>query len=143
VTHSDLNVRVIWHCRFFRSCLQVCRRRYCQIDTIYQSLYSEWSLIITKPLHLSLTFTYPESLVCDLSIEIKGSFQEDLLNLQDEDVLPKDISAYVLAKLDAPSLDWMIVSYVPDNAKVRDKVGFYIFMTMNTGLLQIDALCLN
>ena len=71
---------------------------------------------------LSLTFTYPESLVHDLSIEIKGSLQEDLLILQDEDVLPKDISAYVLAKLDAPSLDWMIVSYVPDNAKVRDKV---------------------
>lgn len=68
--------------------------------------------------------TYPESLVHDLSIEINGSFQEDLKNLQDEDVLPKDFSAYILAKLDAPSPDWMIVSYVPDNAKVRDKVGF-------------------
>jgi twinfilin-like protein len=65
---------------------------------------------------------------------MKGSFQEDLQNLQDEDVLPKDLSAYVLAKLDAPSLDWMIISYVPDNAKVRDKVRFYISMMMSTGL---------
>ena len=56
-------------------------------------------------------------------------------NLQEEDVLPKDLAAYVLAKLDAPSLDWMIVSYVPDKARVRDKVIFYISMIMNTGLL--------
>ena len=79
-----------------------------------------------NPPLLSLTFTYPESLVHDFSIEIKGSFQEDLQTLQDEDVLPKDRSAYVLAKLDAPSPDWMIVFYVPDNAKVRDKVRFYV-----------------
>jgi twinfilin len=49
-----------------------------------------------------------------------------LLDLQEEDILPTDLSAYVLAKLDAPSPDWIIISYVPDNAKVRDKVRFYI-----------------
>lgn len=85
-----------------------------------------------KTPHLSLTLIHPESLVHDLSIKIKGSFQEDLLNLQDEDVLSKDISAYILAKLDAPSVDWIMVSYVPDNAKVRDKVRFYISMMMDT-----------
>ena len=90
-------------------------------------------LSLLQKLTTSLTFTYPESLVHDLSIGIKGSFQEDLQNLQDEDVLPNDRSAYVLAKLDAPSPDWMIVFYVPDNAKVRDKVGFYISMMMSTG----------
>jgi twinfilin-like protein len=87
----------------------------------------------SKSHSFSLTFTYPESLVHDLSIEIKGSLQEDLQTLQDEDVLPKDFSAYVLAKLDAPSPDWMILLYVPDNAKVRDKVRFYISMMMSTG----------
>jgi twinfilin-like protein len=64
-----------------------------------------------------------ESLVHDLSIQVKGSFEDDLQNsLQDDDVLPKDFPAYILAKLDAPSPDWVIVSYVPDNAKVRDKM---------------------
>lgn len=54
-------------------------------------------------------------------------------NLQDEDLLPKDLPAYILAKVDAPSLDWMIFSYVPDNAKVRDKVRFYIYLMLGTG----------
>ena len=88
-----------------------------------------------NPPLIFLTFTYLESLVPELSIEIKGSFQEDLLYLQGEDVLPKDLSAYILAKLDAPSLDWMIVSYVPDNAKIRDKVRLYIPMMTSIGLL--------
>jgi hypothetical protein len=122
---SDLNVHVIWHRRFLRSCLEVCRRRRSPINTIYKSLYSKWSLIITNTHYFSLTFTYPESLVHDLSIDIKGSFEDDLQNLQEEDVLPKDLPAYILAKLDAPSPDWMIVFYVPDNAKVRDKVRVY------------------
>jgi twinfilin-like protein len=84
-------------------------------------MVSHYYVHVQKP---TLTFTCPELLVHDLSIEIKGSLQEDLQNLQDEGVLPKDLSAYILAKLDSPSPDWMIVSYVPDNAKVRDKVRF-------------------
>ena len=73
-----------------------------------------------------LTFAHTDSVVHDLSIEIKASFEDDLQHLQDEHVLPKDFPAYILAKLDAPSLDWVIVSYVPDTAKVRDKVRSYI-----------------
>lgn len=75
-----------------------------------------------KTLPLLSHFYFSESLVHDLSIEIKGSFEDDLQSLQDEDVLPTDLPAYILAKLDAPSLDWVVVFYVPDNAKVRDKV---------------------
>ena len=43
------------------------------------------------------------------------------MKLQDVDVLQDDSPAYVLAKLDPPS-DWIAISYVPDSAKVRDKV---------------------
>lgn len=57
----------------------------------------------------------------DSSVPIYGSFEEDLVKLQDVDVLQDDSPAYVLAKLDSLS-DWMAISYVPDSAKVRDKV---------------------
>jgi twinfilin-like protein len=70
-----------------------------------------------------LIFGRPESLVIDLSIPIEGSFFEDLAQLQSDDVLRSDCPAYVLAKLDLPSPDWMTFFYVPDNAKVRDKAS--------------------
>jgi len=59
--------------------------------------------------------------VHDSSIPIFGSFEEDLVKLQDVDVLQDDSPAYVLAKLDSPS-DWIAISYVPDSAQVREKV---------------------
>jgi len=58
----------------------------------------------------------------DSSVPISGSFEEDLAKLQDVDFLQDDSPAYVLAKLDSSS-DWIAISYVPDSAKVRDKVG--------------------
>ncbi|KAF8201637.1 hypothetical protein BJ912DRAFT_946001 [Pholiota molesta] len=63
-----------------------------------------------------------ESLVHDLSVPITGSLEEDLAQLQGEDIVPDGSPNYILAKLDAPSADWMIISYVPDSAKVRDKM---------------------
>lgn len=57
----------------------------------------------------------------DNSVPIRGSFEEDLGKLQDVDVLQDDSPAYILAKLDTPS-DWIAISYVPDSAKVREKV---------------------
>jgi twinfilin-like protein len=59
--------------------------------------------------------------VHDSSVAISGSFEEDLVKLQDVDLLQDDSPAYVLAKLDSPS-DWIAISYVPDSAKVREKV---------------------
>lgn len=66
----------------------------------------------------SLNLRAAESLVLDQSISITASFQEDLALLQD--LLQEDTPAYVLAKLDGP--DWLAIFYVPDSAKVRDKM---------------------
>jgi len=62
-----------------------------------------------------------ESLVHDLSIPIQGSLDEDLPQLQSDAILPPDIPAYILAKVDLPSPDWISFYYVPDNAKTREK----------------------
>ncbi|ESK94229.1 protein tyrosine kinase [Moniliophthora roreri MCA 2997] len=63
-----------------------------------------------------------ESLVHDLSIPISGTLQEDLEKLQDDSVLKDDVPAYILAKLDDPPSEWLAIYYVPDSAKVRDKM---------------------
>jgi hypothetical protein len=63
-----------------------------------------------------------ESLVHDLSIPIEGTLIQDLEKLQNNDVLQDDMPAYILAKLDEPSTDWLAIYYVPETAKVRDKV---------------------
>ncbi|KAF9453252.1 actin depolymerizing protein [Macrolepiota fuliginosa MF-IS2] len=63
-----------------------------------------------------------ESLVHELSLDAAGSFEEDLAKLQDNDIISDNVPAYVLAKLDPPSADWIAFSYVPDSAKVRDKM---------------------
>lgn len=62
----------------------------------------------------------------DLSIPASGStLAGDLEKQKDENVLQLDdnIPAYILARLDEPASDsWLAISYVPDTAKVRDKV---------------------
>jgi twinfilin-like protein len=65
----------------------------------------------------------PESLIHDLSIDVEGTLQEDLQNLQSPDVLPDDSPGYILAKLDDPPSEWLAIYYVPDAAKVRDKAS--------------------
>ncbi|KAL1729254.1 hypothetical protein EV714DRAFT_273871 [Schizophyllum commune] len=61
-----------------------------------------------------------ESLVHAASVPVGGQLADDLPKLQEllEDAEP----AYILAKLDEPSPDWLAIHYVPDNAKVRDKM---------------------
>ncbi|KAF5391931.1 hypothetical protein D9757_001849 [Collybiopsis confluens] len=59
-----------------------------------------------------------ESLVHDQSIPIEGSLNEDLAKLQD--LLQDDVPAYILTKLD--DSEWLAIYYVPDSAKVRDKM---------------------
>ena len=54
----------------------------------------------------------------DETVSIDGSLEEDLDKLSD--ILQDDVPAYILAKLDESG--WLAISYVPDNAKVRDKV---------------------
>jgi twinfilin-like protein len=63
-----------------------------------------------------------ESLVHDQSFPIEGHFNADLLKLQDREVLQDDIPAYVLARLDDPPSEWLAIFYVPDSARIRDKM---------------------
>ncbi|KAJ7168187.1 hypothetical protein C8R43DRAFT_983364 [Mycena crocata] len=64
-----------------------------------------------------------ESLVHDLSIPARGSLQEDLAQLQDsENIIEQNTPAYLLTKLDDPPAEWLVIYYVPDTAKVRDKM---------------------
>ncbi|KAI6129077.1 hypothetical protein EV401DRAFT_807599 [Pisolithus croceorrhizus] len=61
-----------------------------------------------------------ESLVSVASIDVVGSLEEDLASL-DSYLSDKD-PCYVLTRLDDPSSEWLLISYVPDGAKVRDKM---------------------
>lgn len=68
-------------------------------------------------------YTSEESLVHDLSVPTRGSLQEDLAQLQDSDeIIQDDTPAYLLTKLDDPPAEWLVIYYVPETAKVRDKV---------------------
>jgi len=62
-----------------------------------------------------------EALVNDASIPVNGTFADDLPALQDESLLDDTTPAYILAKLDDQA-GWIAFSFVPDNAKVRDKM---------------------
>ncbi|KAG1748929.1 actin depolymerizing protein [Suillus paluster] len=61
-----------------------------------------------------------ESLVSIASLPVAKSLSEDLVQLQEylEDKEP----CYILARLDDPPSEWLMISYVPDFANVRDKM---------------------
>ncbi|KAL4254077.1 actin-binding proteins ADF family protein [Abortiporus biennis] len=61
-----------------------------------------------------------ESLVPDTTVNATGSLEDDLNNLTN--FLEDNVPAYVLVKLDGPSSEWLAIHYVPDTAKVRDKM---------------------
>lgn len=61
-----------------------------------------------------------ESLVPDGALPPSGTLEEDLDRVNN--ILEDDVPAYILVKLDGPPNDWLAVNYVPDSAKVRDKV---------------------
>ena len=56
----------------------------------------------------------------DESIAAAGTFNDDLDTLGG--MLQDDVPAYILVRLDDPPTEWLAVFYVPDEAKVRDKV---------------------
>lgn len=62
-----------------------------------------------------------EQLVHELSIPVEGSLEEDLLKLQDDQILEDTVPTNLLIRLDNPA-EWLAVYYVPDSAKIRDKV---------------------
>ncbi|RDX56562.1 actin depolymerizing protein [Lentinus brumalis] len=61
-----------------------------------------------------------ESLVPNGVHPSSGSLEEDLDKLGD--LLEDNVPAYVLVRLDEPTTEWLAVYYVPDSAKVRDKM---------------------
>lgn len=77
--------------------------------------------MIVVPSLKSHLFAAPESLVHDESIPSGGTFQEDLAKLQS--VVEDNTPAYILGRLNDPPSEWIVISYVPDSAKVRDKVN--------------------
>ena len=56
----------------------------------------------------------------DDSIAPSGTLEQDLNNLAS--ILDDNVPAYILVRLDDPPSEWLAVFYVPDTAKVRDKV---------------------
>jgi twinfilin-like protein len=61
-----------------------------------------------------------ESLVPVASVSVSGTLDDDLALLQDH--LEENVPCYVLTRLDNPPSEWLIISYVPDAAQVRQKV---------------------
>ncbi|TBU35777.1 hypothetical protein BD311DRAFT_680384 [Dichomitus squalens] len=61
-----------------------------------------------------------ESLVPDGTHPPSGTLEQDLDKLGD--ILEESVPAYVLVRLDDPPTEWLAVYYVPDSAKVRDKM---------------------
>ena len=49
-----------------------------------------------------------------------GTLQSDLRQLAG--LVSTDVPAYYLVRLDSSASEWLAISYVPDTAKVRDKV---------------------
>ena len=49
-----------------------------------------------------------------------GNLQSDLKQITG--LVSTDVPAYYLVRLDSSSSEWLAISYVPDTAKVRDKV---------------------
>ena len=39
------------------------------------------------------------------------------------ELVQDDVPAYILARQDDPPTDWLAIFYVPDTAKIRDKVA--------------------
>lgn len=131
LTRSILHVCLIRHpCLSFPR-HRICRRPPVLLCPLSQGRHPQWSrrsLFIFQFRGLSLS---PENLVHQLTIDAVGSFVDDLAMLQDNNVLSETLAAYILARLDPPSTGWTVFSYVPDHAKVRDKVPQYFLPSIS------------
>ncbi|KAH9180631.1 actin depolymerizing protein [Lactarius sanguifluus] len=61
-----------------------------------------------------------EALVADTTLPPSSTLENDLNSLQS--LLDDNIPAYVLVRLDDPPSAWLAIHYVPDTARVRDKM---------------------
>ena len=71
----------------------------------------------------SINGHHAEKLVHDGSVEAVGSLEEDLQELP-QMLGETNAPAYILVRLDDPTTAWLLIAYVPETAKVRDKVSF-------------------
>jgi hypothetical protein len=63
-----------------------------------------------------------EQLVHNKSIPVAGTLLDDLIQLSGNEILEDDVPAYLLVRMDVED-EWLVVFYVPETARVRDKVG--------------------
>jgi hypothetical protein len=92
------------------------------------------------PASLVISHHQTESLVSVASLPIVDSLNEDLIQLQEH--LEDNIPCYILARLDDPPSEWLAISYVPDFANVRDKVG-PVVDAVELNLISTDIVCFN
>lgn len=110
------------HRRLRRALLRVRQRNRVTERPIPQDLHPQWSRTVSSLCH-SLQGSYycaPESLAPDEIIPPSGTLDQDLDNLAT--IVEDDVPAYILVRLDEPPSEWVAIYYVPDSAKVRDKV---------------------
>jgi hypothetical protein len=67
-----------------------------------------------------------------------GNLQSDLKQLAG--LVSTDVPAYYLVRLDSSASEWLAISYVPDTAKVRDKVHHGAPFLLPTLLLDVFRL---
>lgn len=94
----------------------ICHRFW--LSSLSEDLDLEWSSLFLLTFCLISRVCLLELLVPDTSIQLSGTFEQDLALLND--ILEDNVPAYVLARLD--SSDWLAIFYVPETAKVREKV---------------------
>lgn len=87
-----------------------------------------------------ISYHQTESLVSVASLSVADSLNEDLVQLQEH--LEDNVPCYILARLDDPPSEWLAISYVPDFANVRDKVGPVVDIA-ELNLISPDAVCFN
>ncbi|KAH7927091.1 actin depolymerizing protein [Leucogyrophana mollusca] len=78
------------------------------------------SAVETKDVRFIKVVIQNESLVPVTALNVSGSLDEDLIHLQD--ILEENEPAYILTRLDEPSSEWLAINYVPESARVRDKM---------------------
>ena len=109
----------IWHRRYTRPRLHLLRCKCFQRYPVHQDIHCKRFFHSLQAIFHAVFLFFSEALVHDVTIPVGGSFDHDLALLQG--VLETNVPAYILAK-HGPS-DWLAISYVPDSAKVRDKVS--------------------
>src|ERR1700722_4964259 len=102
----------------FSSAVETKSTRFLIVSIQNGSTFATYSIMIK-----SINGHHAEKLVHDGSVEAVGSLEEDLQELP-QMLGETNAPAYILVRLDDPTTAWLLIAYVPETAKVRDKVSF-------------------